>query len=1562
MAGPEDWGAQPAQQPQEGGPEAWGATPPPEPGREGGLMQTVPQAIAMGPGQLWQGVKKFPAEFLSGMLDYFETPGKAVKEGLSPEEEVGFAINTAVSEVAGKVMGGQPKAARRITIPLDTANVAKAFDDGVIAPAAARLDAYARTGDPNGVRLEPPLPETKPAPIRPIEGSPFAGVPRSIAAKTGVPEVDSVLNSPVTKSVIDNAVIDRSHDVPYMAGGSTPLNDPTVYIDRHVPKEQTVGDVTFDPAEPWSVHENVEQHTMEILTRNGMTDGEAYRVAHFEFAEPAEQAWYRAHGIDQVEAEKEQASWLPRIQHENPENPPPNLYDKPYPHQHIAGAAHESIEESPPTPEEKAKAFAIIRDAPELRPKSAAPMLAEARELGVIGLDAPENINLAELARRDTETPAEQAMREVPPQSLSAARTPDEMKAAISPHEPLADYEKRFKEWVAKIDSTDDVRDVIERAGEANSYFPTARAGEVPASHVAAVAEATGLDPKDIDRGGLSTRFDSDGKVRAVIQALRQTTQDFVEASGKARTEPTEANAAASLEAEIRQRHVLEYTLGARADSSRSLSAWKDALRETERARAVPKIKSDEVTGKAPTGLSDVVDAASEVRTNLSNPTEGKLGLQKLIDAAERLVTAPPKEGVPREPLPPDIAGLVDTAKKTLKGLKDTGKKGDAELEAFRQKLTDLSEGNGSIIDTADAAKKLIEATKKTPAEEAAEPKAPSDRGKIMGMAKRLVEAQEGKPKTERFASPELTKLSDATRVAAGYLKEGRVRSEITAFRDALEQFKTTGKGDDLKAKSRSLLDALGELKDKEAIEPKALVEIDKITAAARRFVADSKQAAKDLLPPDLKSLVEDSKSALAEMKKAEKTQLEKTITAAENQVKNAIKQKTVRKPQDALPPEWQALVDKADFVTKRFGGVAKGEEAAMLLARSGRTAAEQAELARSVEGLTPNQIARVLERLRKNPNPHWMFWTVQQALISGLITHTKYAIVNMAQTFMDRVVVPEIAAIGDRLRGGDKSLLAPLHAVPAMIQAMPDAIVGVRQAFKTGMRVPLKSELRLAERGEPSPQASGAALPYQQVTRPNFGTFEPGKFWGNVLNSTPEGLDKAARVIGIPGRSANSFHTFFKILNERAHGATAAFELAEKEAPLRSDKFWERYQYHLDNPTDVQLRSNVDAGYSGTFMEKLGEQTEKFAKFIRNTPFKWMVFFTHIPFNMLRKGIENSPLAVLSMLGETKMGSALKGELGADAQNLAWSHVAVGTGVSAYFIHKALSGTMTPDYPTDPKERNRYKDLGIQPNSMKIGEQWVSLDRLGPYAMVARNAANYAHIFQNFDLKDEGAAMQATLAFALGTAKVLASDVGFETIRNIVDVMENPREAARFAAYQLSSYAMPVSFITQGASFFDSYQRVANSFIKGFEYHIPGLRETLLPKRDPIYGEPVPNPGFHNLFRGSPINTDPVKAELDRLKYYPTAPQHTLGHVKLDDAQYDRYEATAGPLVKQMLTAAVQAPRYAQMPDFAKQEMLKGIIAAGRARARQAMQMAYPELIQQGIAARKAQITGASP
>lgn len=986
--------------------------------------------------------------------------------------------------------------------------------------------------------------------------------------------------------------------------------------------------------------------------------------------------------------------------------------------------------------------------------------LQEARNLHVVGLDAPENISLVDLANREEATPAEQAIQAVPPRSLSAAVTPEELRQAASPSEPIEQYEARFKQWIDKIDAPDDVRGLIESAARENDLFPQARDGEVPPSHVAAVAEAAGLDPADIDRQGLATRFDSDAKVRAVVQALRHTTNDVKVAAKKMNAEPSEENAAALTETQERHRYVTEYTLGMRAESGRTLNAWKDLLREQERGTAVREITKGETEGKLPTGVADVVDATHEVRANLASGADGKVGLQKLVDAAERLANAPPaagKDGVPAPPLTPELKGMIQAAKDALARLK-----GDAEP-----------------------------------------------------------------------ASPE-------------------------------------------EAKSN----------------------------------------------------------------------LQKLVESAERQVDNARKQNpTGRAPTNALPPEWQALVDKADLVTKRFGGVAKGEEAAFMLAKSGRTMAEQAELARSVEGLTPTQVAKVLDRLRKNQGTPWYYAIPQQAFLTGIGTHVLYFGVNMANLVYRRMLQPFAASLFDKVLPGrtEMSSLAAFRAAPELISAIPDAARRAIQAFKTGERVLSVNEERLVARGEKTPGEKSVTTPYTH-NRVDFGV------WNKIASSST--LGSAEKIITSPGRAANTIHTFFRMLGERASAGQTAYTLATKDvkySEIGSDTFWARYEHHLANPTDDALMKAAEDGYTGTYMEEMGPAMQKLSSFVKDTPVKWLVFFMHIPFNIVKQGSELA-LGPLAPFAGTRMGKAIRGELGKSEQSLALSATAVGMSMSAYFLHKGMTGEMTGGYPADPKEQARWKLLNLQPYSVKIGNTWVQLDRFGSLAFPAKLAGDYAYIFNHHDFTDPAGAAKGSMALILATGHMMLTDSGFDGVLNLVDAMEGKKDPGDALAWQTSGYAQPLSFLSQTASEFDPYMREASTFVNAFKNRVPGLRSDLLPKRDPLYGEPIPNPGYHSFVRTAPQNTDPVKQEMDRLQYYPGAPQKSIGGVKLTPEQYDRYEATAGPLAKQALTATIRSPEYQNAPDVQKRGMLKGYLEWARDRAKSAMQAENPQITRDAV------------
>lgn len=150
----------------------------------------------------------------------------------------------------------------------------------------------------------------------------------------------SVLSHPDIANAIANPKIDRDHEVPYVAGASSKPNDYTTHVDKSVPSSVTLSGQTFDPAIPLNIHEQVERHVMEQLKANGMTDEKAYEIAHHEFAEVAEDAWYKANGIKVEDANK----WWAKIDKKTEQdkgNFPKDLYKAPYPHDKVEGVKHE---------------------------------------------------------------------------------------------------------------------------------------------------------------------------------------------------------------------------------------------------------------------------------------------------------------------------------------------------------------------------------------------------------------------------------------------------------------------------------------------------------------------------------------------------------------------------------------------------------------------------------------------------------------------------------------------------------------------------------------------------------------------------------------------------------------------------------------------------------------------------------------------------------------------------------------------------------------------------------------------------------------------------------------------------------------------------------------------------------------------------------------------------------------------------------------------------------------------------------------------------------------------
>lgn len=150
------------------------------------------------------------------------------------------------------------------------------------------------------------------------------------------PKIQQILSlPPVQRAINAPRAIIRTYDVPYLAGSSN--QGGVTYIDRRVPKELSINGKDCDPAKYLNIHEQTEHALMQI-------GGFAYHDAHAIATEKEKEA-VLDDGLDWNEYEKIMDGYVDETEHEDPENPPPDLYLKPYPHTKAAFLEHKAAQE-----------------------------------------------------------------------------------------------------------------------------------------------------------------------------------------------------------------------------------------------------------------------------------------------------------------------------------------------------------------------------------------------------------------------------------------------------------------------------------------------------------------------------------------------------------------------------------------------------------------------------------------------------------------------------------------------------------------------------------------------------------------------------------------------------------------------------------------------------------------------------------------------------------------------------------------------------------------------------------------------------------------------------------------------------------------------------------------------------------------------------------------------------------------------------------------------------------------------------------------------------------------
>lgn len=419
--------------------------------------------------------------------------------------------------------------------------------------------------------------------------------------------------------------------------------------------------------------------------------------------------------------------------------------------------------------------------------------------------------------------------------------------------------------------------------------------------------------------------------------------------------------------------------------------------------------------------------------------------------------------------------------------------------------------------------------------------------------------------------------------------------------------------------------------------------------------------------------------------------------------------------------------------------------------------------------------------------------------------------------------------------------------------------------------------------------------------------------------------------VLRTPTRALTAEDEFFKAVARRMELTGLAVRQAGSEG-LKGQRAKERAAELLANPTDDMMERALDYGRYITFQRPLGDGLAGgLSRVTQNHPYlKAVLPFVRTPTNLIKFTAERSPLA--PMVKEWRRDF----QAGGARRDLAIAKVMVGSGIGALVAELASKGVITGSPPSDENRRRLLYAKGWQPYSVKIGDTYYSYKRLDPFAMTFGTAADLATMGDGMteEQQDKGA--------ALWTASVLsnlASRTWLSGITDALEAIQDPeRYSGNFIKRLIGSATVPTGS-AQLARWLDPVSREAPDVASYMSSRMPGMSDELLPKRD-LWGRPITSEGGVGPDIVSPIWTstdkvDPVTAALlaDDLKVGKLS--RKVGGRKLSNAEYDRYQATAGPLMYDRIAELLSSLDWSDLDAEGRQRAVNKAADASREIAR---------------------------
>jgi len=328
--------------------------------------------------------------------------------------------------------------------------------------------------------------------------------------------------------------------------------------------------------------------------------------------------------------------------------------------------------------------------------------------------------------------------------------------------------------------------------------------------------------------------------------------------------------------------------------------------------------------------------------------------------------------------------------------------------------------------------------------------------------------------------------------------------------------------------------------------------------------------------------------------------------------------------------------------------------------------------------------------------------------------------------------------------------------------------------------------------------------------------------------------------------------------------------------------------------------------------------------------------------------------------------------------RNVARGRFAVASSSMIAFGAAAYKGKITGRGPIDPNQRRTLMQAGWRPYSIRMGNAYVSYERMDPLASVMGGVADMVHYGAYADNGETEGLQKAFGGFIVANLNNLTQKSYLTGLRNAFAALYAPETSGLGLLQDLAaSFPPSPQFVSSIADTVDPFSRQARSLLDKVARRIPGISSNIEPYRN-IFGEPIERTkrlgtdtigSIMNLWMPiaiSEVSDSIVNKEMANLKHGFTPPKTLVEGVDLlafrtrsSQSAFDRWQELTGSVrisgktIKDSMRSLIMTPGYQRLNprsgedggDSDRIKLLRQQLGAFRTRAFQTLMRELPDL-----------------